>query len=157
MRNKSAKVSDPNVFISCPGSRIHVLFSSSIEPDGSFVLVKTGEEDIQDLIDSYRSSCDMTYILKQLALGNTAVLSQKEPMYGDFTEMPKSYAEALQVVMDAEQKFSKLPLDVRNAFDNDFKKWFASSGSEDWFKKMDSVLVHEQVEDDVSEVNSDES
>lgn len=140
MRNKNACVSDPNSFVTSSGSRYRSIFSPIVCPDGTIQLVESGKEDIQQYIDSFRDLTDMTYILQRMAAGDTSVLNQKEPMFGDFTNMPQTYAEALQLVIDREAQFMKLPLEVRNKFDNDFRKWFAQSGSEEWFEKMDSVI-----------------
>lgn len=146
MRNKYAKVCDPNNFVSDPGSKVHVVYEPKVLPNGEILLSEVGKEDIQDYINSFRDQTDMAYILKQLAKGDTSVLSNAVPSYGDFTNAPSSFADALQMVMDAESKFNKLPLDVRNKFDNDFRKWFATSGNDDWFEKMDSVIVKPDAE-----------
>ena len=144
MRNKNAMVSDPNDFFTCSGDKFRIIFSPVIQPDGSIELVESGKDDIQEMIDSYRDQTDMAYILQRMAMGDSSVLNQKEPMYGDFTQLPKTYAEALQLVIDREKQFMQLPLDVRKAFDNDFKKWFAQSGSEEWYQKMSSVIQKEE-------------
>lgn len=144
MRNKNACVSDPNSFVTSSGDRYHHIFSPIVCPDGTITLVESGKEDIQEYINSFRDQTDMSYILQRMAAGDTSVLNQKEPMFGDFTNMPTTYAEALQLVMDREAQFMKLPVDVRNKFDNDFRKWFAQSGSEDWFKKMDIVISKDE-------------
>lgn len=140
MRNKYAAVSDPNSFVTDPGDPIHIIYSPKLLDDGSVQLVESGIETVQDIIDSYKDSCDMSIILKHLEQGDTSVLSQKVPMYGDFTQFPKTYAEALQRVIDAQNDFDRLPLDVRNSFENDYMRWLASAGSEDWVKKMSPVL-----------------
>lgn len=140
MRNKNACVSDPNSFVTSSGDRYRHLFSPIVCSDGTITLVESGTEDIQEYINSFRDQTDMTYILQRMAAGDTSVLNQKEPMFGDFTNMPATYAEALQLVMDREAQFMMLPVDVRNKFDNDFRKWFAQSGSDGWYEKMDSVI-----------------
>lgn len=154
MRNEFAKVSNPNDFVSCSGDLYHVLYTSHVNSDGTIDLVESGKDDIREYINSFREQTDISFILRQIALGNTSGLTDKQPMYGDFTQLPKSYAEALQLVYDAEERFMGLPVDVRNQFDNDFKQWFAQAGSDQWFEKMDSVILKPEVE---SEVKSDES
>lgn len=144
MRNKNACVSDPNSFCTDPGSRYRTLFSPIVRPDGTIQLVESGKEDIQEYIQSQKDKTDMSFILSRMAAGDTSVLTDKTPMYGDFTSMPKNYAEALQLVIDREADFMKLPLEVRNKFNNDFRQWFAQSGSEEWFDKMASVLPKEK-------------
>lgn len=136
MRNVNARITDLNDFVSCSGDKYHVIYSPIVNADGTITLKETGKDDIQEMINSYRDQTDMSFILAAMAAGDTSVLSQKEPMYGDFTKMPKTYAEALQMVIDAEDKFYDLPADIRNKFDNDYKQWFAQAGSADWLEKM---------------------
>ena len=145
MRNKNAKVSDPNSFVSCSGEEFHIEYSPKVNVDGTISLVESGKTDINEYINSFRDSTDMSYILSRLAAGDTSVLNPKTPFYGDFTEVPKTYAEALQMVIDGEKHFMQLPLDVRNQFDNDYRQWFAQAGSEDWMTKMNPVLIKDDV------------
>lgn len=144
---------DPNSFVSCSGDRYRILYSPVVQSDGTILLKESGKEDIQQMIDSYRDQTDMTFILERIKAGDTSMFREDSPMFGDFTNMPKNYAEFLQLYIDKEKQFLELPLDVRNSFDNDFRKWFASSGSEEWFEKMDPVIIKEEkeIEKDVSE------
>lgn len=146
MRNKNACVVDPNDFVTCSGDQYRILYSPVVLSDGNIELVECGKDDIQEFIQSFKDQTDMTYILQRMAVGDASVLNQRTPMYGDFTDMPKTYAEALQLVIDRERQFMELPLDVRNKFDNDFRKWFAQSGSEEWFDKMSSVIQNYEKE-----------
>lgn len=136
MRNPDARVSDPNEFVTEPGDPIRVVYEAKVLPDGQLDIVATGKEDIQAKIESFRSSTDMSYILKQIVLGNNDVLVQSVGQYGDFTQMPKTMAEAMQLQIDAENEFYKLPLDVRGKFENDYRRWLVGAGSADWIEKM---------------------
>ena len=139
MRNKNAKVSDPNSFLTPEGSEIKIEYSPKVMPDGTIQLVESGKYNINDKIQSYADSTDMSYILKQLALGNADVLNVKQGSFGDFTDMPKTYAEALQLKIDAEKSFYQLSPDVRNKFENDFNRYFATAGSDEWYEKLGIV------------------
>lgn len=136
MRNKNAKVSDPNTFITEPGSPERIIYSAKVKPDGSLQVVPSGKENIQDKIESFRDQTDMCYILKQLALGNADVLTVHPGQYGDFTKAPSSMAEALQLQIDAENAWKGLPVDLRAKFDYDMTKWLVTAGSDEWNVKM---------------------
>lgn len=156
MRNPKAKVSDPNKFFTSHGSRYHNLYSSKVCPDGTIKLMPAGKEDIQAIINSYKDSTDIAYILSELSRGNTEVLNRGNAMYGDFTDAPKSLAEALQIMIDGEAAFNKLPLDVRQSFDNNFRNWLFTNGSDDWNSKMSKIIEKiEKVDDVINEVNED--
>lgn len=155
MRNPNAKVSDPNEFCSCPGEKMHNIYSAKLMEDGTILLKKTDEEDIQAKIDSYRDQTDMAYVLRQLMLGDTSVLTQKEPMYGDFTQMPKNMMEAMQLMIDGEKAFYELDLETRQKFDNNFRQWMIDAGSPEWCKKMNIQSAPDPAPDPVEEVKTD--
>ena len=92
MRNKNAKIPDPNKIFTYPGETEHIDYASKVLPDGRIELTESGRWNIDEYINSFRDTCDMHYILQQLKLGNLEVINQKKPMYGDFTQAPKSYA-----------------------------------------------------------------
>lgn len=143
MRNPNARVSDPNEFVTEAGNPFRIVYESKVLPDGQLDIVAAGKEDIQAKIESFRSSTDMSYILKQIALGNNDVLVKSVGQYGDFTHMPKTMAEAMQLQIDAENEFYKLPLDVRGKFDNDYRRWLVGAGSVDWIEKMGLAPIKE--------------
>lgn len=157
MRNKNAKVSDPNSFVTNPGSEIRILYTSKVCPNGEILLKPCGEENIQEYINSFRESTDMSFILHQLSIGNTAVLERQQMMYGDFTEVPANLAEAQQVLIDGENAFNQLPLDVRQQFDNNFRNWLFTSGTPDWMSKMSKFIPVEEKTNTESEVKEDVS
>lgn len=135
MRNKNAKVSDPNKFVTCAGSDIHVLYSSKLLPNGEIRLTESGKESISEKINAQKKFTDISYIVNRLAMGDTSVL-RDGAIYGDFTTVPKSLAESLQIIIDGQSKFDQLPLEVKNKFDNNYYQWIMSSGSPEWMTKM---------------------
>lgn len=147
MRNKNAKVSDPNSFVSDPGSPVRVTYSARINENNVIEVVPSGKEDFQSFIESFRDQTDMAYILKQLSLGDASVLNQSAIQYGDFTQMPHSMLEAMQMQLDAEKQFNTLPLDVKSKFNNNYREWCSSAGTDDWFAKMNiQISVDEKGE-----------
>lgn len=126
--------------VTSAGETIKPVFSGSYNPDGTIRLTQIDTLDIKKEINSYRSQCDMSIILSKLMAGDTSVLSQRVPMYGDFTSFPKTYADMLTMVQRGAELFDQLPADVRAAFDNDRAKWFAQIGSEKWNNEMGSVF-----------------
>jgi len=124
-------------FYSDPGSPIKVKYSPKIDKNGNIELFETGKENLQEYIDSFAEETSIITIIKQCAMGDTSALSKAQGMYGDFTDMPKTYRDVLQSVIDGENYFDSLPVEVKEKFDNSFQKWFATIGSEDWMKYMD--------------------
>lgn len=139
MRHPSASVRDPNTFVSSSGDTFHLRFSPRVLENGEIKLVESGKDDIKAMINSFRASTDMSFILQRLAVGDSSVLSQRPGIFGDFTQMPTTYAEALQLVIDGRREFDFLPLDVKNSFNNDFRQFLASAGTPEWAEKLSSL------------------
>lgn len=152
MRNPNSAVSDPNSFISHSGDQFHVKFSPRVLESGEVKLVESGKDDIKQMINSFRDSTDMSFILQRLAVGDSSVLSQRPGMFGDFTQMPTTYAEALQLVIDGRREFDALPLDVKNSFNNDFRQFLATAGTPEWNEKLSVLKRSEDLEVPVSPV-----
>ena len=86
--------------------------------------------------------------------GDIDVLAQRAGMYGDFTNMPTSYAELYQNVLDAQAYFDSLPLEIRQKFDHSFSKFFTSIGTPEFNtvfsqRDVDSAADVENVESEV--------
>lgn len=146
MRNENAKVSNPSDFVTCPGSDVKITYSSKVLDDGSILLTPSGKENVKEYINSFVDQTDIAYIIRQLQLGDTSVLNSRTPMYDDFTGAPKDLRQAMQIMLDGERAFYDLPLDTRQKFDNDFRKWLVSVGTDDWALKMfgEKVAVADQ-------------
>lgn len=121
---------------SCPGDRIKVEYSPLVNDDGTVDLIPAGKQDLQEFYNSQAAGCDMHLIISRYLAGDTSVLERVQGFYGDVSQLPRNNAELLQKVIDGERNFDRLPKEVKAAFDNDFRKWFASAGSEDWLKAM---------------------
>lgn len=122
---------NPHEFVTGAGSRKKKVFGPRF--DGKrLTLVETGEVDIQDQINSHRTECDMNFILTRLGAGDYSVLNQSEPFFADFHDLPSNFREVFDIALNSEQMFGRLPLDVRKKFDNDYRKWLYTAGSDEW-------------------------
>lgn len=122
-------------------------YQLSLAPDGKEVLIAVGEHDIYPEIQSHAKSVDINEIVLRYQRGDIDVLAQRAGMYGDFTNMPTSYAELYQNVLDAQAYFDSLPLEVRQKFDHSFSKFFTSIGTPEFEAvfsqpKVDSVDIN---------------
>lgn len=131
---------ETTVIYSDPGDPIHILYAPKVLDDGQIELVEAGKENTDEIINSYKESTDIQIILQRAAIGDMSGLNVKNPMYGDFTQVPKTFAEVLQLQMDSERLFNNLPADVRQKFDNDKNKFFAQSGTVEWYENIKDVI-----------------
>lgn len=66
------------------------------------------------------SSCNINNIIKKYVKnGNNPFSITADAKFGDFTDLPSSYQDALQLISAADDYFAQLPADVRSKFDND--------------------------------------
>lgn len=135
--------------VSEPGSPIKDIFSPVVNKDGTISLEKSGEENLQEYIDSFRDECDINVILAKYASGDVSVLNMRNGSYGDFTKMPKTYAEMLQLQINSNNYFKSLPKEIREKFNNDANQFFAQSGSQEWIDIMSSMYPEEKKVEDI--------
>lgn len=132
-----------DVFYSDPGSRYHIEYDTVVLPDGRIELVENGKTDIQEYIDSFSESCSIENIVAMCAAGDTSALSKRQGQYIDTSDMPKTFRDVLDIVIRGENQFEALPADVKAKFENDFNRWFATAGSEEWLTSMGFVKSDE--------------
>lgn len=119
-----------------PGSRIKPVYSPVYDDNGVLDLEQTGQENLYDYIQSHKDSVDIHKILQKFENGDVTVLSKVQGVYGDFTQLPATYAEALNAVISAEQTFNSLPVETRAKFNHSFSQFLAKSGSPEWLAAM---------------------
>lgn len=132
-------------FISDSGDPIHVIYAPVVMPDGSISLKKSGEENTDDIIESYRMSTDLKMIIQNYLAGDQSALDRYHGLYLDLTEYPKDYREAMDAFLNAEMAFTALPDGIRQKFSNDYRQWLALAGTKEWIDSMTEVLYPEKV------------
>lgn len=135
MEFRKAEFSKPNITqfhrrddvpASCPGNHIHKLLKPQFDKSGNYELVEAGEVDVYAEIQSHAESCDINVLMAKYQNGDASVLSKVQGTYFDATGMPKTYAEMLNILIDAENQFNALPLDERAKYDHSFEKWLSA-------------------------------
>lgn len=119
-----------------PGNPIKQLYSGSYNERGQVELMEDGTEDLYAFIQSFAESTDIHAILKRYQNGEVDVLEKVQGFYGDITEMPHTYAEALQRIADSEKVFMSLPVDVRAKFGHSFSEFLAASQDVDFLERL---------------------
>lgn len=126
--------------ITCSGNRYEPSYKLKADKNGVRDLVATGKTDCYGLIQSFADSVDLKLVLERYAKGDITALYRKESCYGDFTNMPTTFAELAQRAIDAENLFNSLPLEVRKEFNHSPSEFFASIGT-DRFDKFVAPTV----------------
>lgn len=131
------------------GSPIRKTFGSRINSSGARELYETGSVNIYDEIQSHKDSVDINVILSRYTNGDLSALNRVQGVYGDFTNMPKTYAEMLNTVNAARYDFERLPLEIREKFDHNFEKYMVEMDNfPEWCNKMGIVQTAETVDCD---------
>ena len=116
------------------GNPIKEIFAPFFDDLGRMRLEKIGEENLYDYIQSHAESVNINTLLKRYAQGDVSALSQRQGLYGDFSQFPKSYAEVLNAVNAARDYFLTLPLEVRSKYGYDVNQFLASLTPESFLR-----------------------
>lgn len=117
------------------GSRVKSTYAPFFDEGGTWHLEETGVDDLYGYIQSHAQSVDIHVLLKQYQLGDLQALERVQGTYGDFTNAPKTMAEALNTMIAAEQYFLSLPKDVRAQFGHNFNQFVASMDQPDFLQR----------------------
>lgn len=113
-----------------PGSPLARVFSPVF--DGSTTVLKqTHVRNIQEEMDAYAPECDIAVMLNRLKVGDTSVLTDRTPLYGDVSEFDSNPASVINNLHFVHAAFDGLPAAERNKFNNDWRVYFASLLSTD--------------------------
>lgn len=118
------------------GTPIRKLYKGFYNEKGQVELKEDGEEDLYDFIQSFADSTDIHTIVRRFTNGESDVLEKVQGFYGDITEMPRTYAEALQRIADSERVFNSLPVDVRSRFGHSFSEFLTASQEADFLDRL---------------------
>lgn len=130
----------------CPtGTRFDNTYEMKIDAHGHKVLKRSGQTDRYAKIQAHKDECDIEVILKRATLDPT-VLNQRLGQYGDFTDAPKTLADAQNMMIALENSFKELPLDVREKFDFSLEKFIHDAGSKQWIEIMTPLKTIPEVE-----------
>lgn len=144
-----------------PGTKTRNIYRSFVNEDGTLQVVKSGEYDLQAEIQMDKDLCDVNLIMNRFAAGDpmaSAQLSGRSGVYGDFTKVPKTYAEFLQMQIDGKAYFERLPAEIRQEYDNDYNQFLSAAMDDDNVVKLMDKLYPDlnPTEDDSKPDEGDE-
>lgn len=119
-----------------PGSEWHQEYRMAIDLTGHKYLEEDGQTNIYDKIQESLEETKIENIIRRAVGGDEAALAVMHGQYLDTTNMPKSLAEMQQSIIAATEEFYKLPLEIRQKFDQSPEQFIAEYGSEEWMKKL---------------------
>lgn len=135
---------DHTDIVSEPGVGEAPDYMLKIDENGREVLEQVGVINTYAQIQSYKDACDINNILARYASGDASVLSERQGMFFDATKFPDTFRGMLDAIVQGEQIFNSLPLDVKAEFGFDFGRWVAGMDNiTEWNEKMKLSVSHE--------------
>ncbi len=111
------------------GSRSKQLYAPIYDDRGILHLREAGRHDLYGEIQSHRESVDIHVLLARYRSGDESALSRIQGAYGDFTQMPTTFAEALNTFLAAEAYFDALPAETRAKYGHNFHQFISAFDS----------------------------
>lgn len=139
MRNNRLAVTRGR-FVTCPGTPTKFQYDPKVNDDGTITLTASGTIDTDEHIEAQRRSTELSVIISKFLAGDESVLNRYSPSYADLTQLPKTLAETLQLTINAEREFDRLPVEIKQRFGSDWHQWFAQFGSSSWMEAMSPIL-----------------
>lgn len=137
------------------GDRYKTEYQPVYDSRGVWHLEESGKTDLYLDIQSHASSCDLNVIMARYRNGETDVLQQVQGTYGDFTGIPKNYAELMNAKLEAERLFMSLAPEIREQYNNSVEQFMSEIGTKEGYDKL--IPKEDPVSDTVSEVKPDEA
>lgn len=112
----------------CPaGEKIIDTYSLVVDKNtGAQELKKTGKTNIYDFIQSSLAETLIYNVIERYNSGDITALDKVRGFYGDVINMPKTLAEAQQIMINAEKLFKSLPLETRAKYNHDVGQFLSN-------------------------------
>lgn len=91
---------------------------------------------------SYADDCKIENVIAAAQRGDFSMLMQRKPTYMDATGLPKTLAEAQNLVIRMKDEFMKMPNEVKEKFNNSPEMYVNMMGTPEFDKIMGSYNKH---------------
>lgn len=156
MKFRNQFTADSNVFVSNPGSKIVADYGLVTAEDGSTSVGVVGEKNLDAIIQSNKDTGNVALLVAKYNAGDTEALNNVRGVYGDFRNMPTTYAEMVSRLNECRALFEALPVDIKEQFDNNPDVFWSEYGSER-FNNIVAGSVGQPIVDEPVNIVSDDS
>lgn len=130
MKFRNQFTNDSNVFVSNPGSKIVADYGLITAEDGSTAVGVIGEKNLDAIIQSNKDTGNVALLVAKYNAGDEEALNKVRGVYGDFRNMPTTYAEMVSRLNECRALFEALPVDIKEQFDNNPDVFWSEYGTE---------------------------
>lgn len=143
------------IFSNC-GEKTRPNYKPMYNENGSYTLVEDGVIHSYDDIQSWKATCDMSTIIERyIRTGDSSILNHRVGFYADVTDLPTNYAELANTLHNADLFFNALPADVKEQFEFNPAKFFATADISSVIADVYKVKVEPKKVDPVSVAKED--
>lgn len=118
------------------GQREKLTYQPVFDRAGVWHLEENGKTNVYLDIQSYADSCDINVIMARYRNGETDVLSKIQGTYGDFSNIPRNYADLMNAKIEAENLFMSLAAPVRERYNNSVEQFMSEIGTRAGLEKL---------------------
>lgn len=130
MKFRSQFTADSHVFTSNPGAKIVADYGLVTADDGSTTVGIVGEKNLDAIIQSNKDTGNVALLVAKYNAGDEEALNKVRGVFGDFRNMPSTYAEMVSRLNECRSVFEALPVDIKEQFDNNPDVFWSEYGSE---------------------------
>lgn len=130
MKFRNQFTNDSNVFVSNAGSKIVADYGLITAEDGSTAVGVIGEKNLDAIIQSNKDTGNVALLVAKYNAGDEEALNKVRGVYGDFRNMPTTYAEMVSRLNECRSLFEALPVDIKEQFDNNPDVFWSEYGTE---------------------------
>lgn len=106
-------------FVSSPvGTRLRARFRKDCRENPP-KLVKIGETNQYEIIQSYKDSCDISKLVARAAAGDISVLQRVQGIYSDISNVPQTMTELMNLGVLSAAAWDLLNPDIKAKFENE--------------------------------------
>lgn len=121
----------PDVY-SNPGSMIKEERGPELDKYGNKVIVRKGEINLYQYIQSWRDTCDINILMAKFVNGDKTALMQKVGAYLDISDIPDNFNDMLNLTTKAQSVFDQLPIEIKQQFGNNVNNFLSNTKSEEF-------------------------
>ena len=119
------------------GSPVCDTYMDSVDDSGISCVVKSGESNFDEYIQSFKNDTDIYAILDRLTLSGSEPPAVLDSQFANVLSAPTNIHDAKKMIDVAKDLYNSLPEDMRNSYNNNFNEFLADFGSE----KQKSLFV----------------
>lgn len=133
------------------GSPIVDEYEMKIDEFGRESLVKTGETDLQEYIESFADSVDINRIMERYINGDESALDKVAGFYADVADMPTNIIDVINLQREGEDLFDQLPTHVKEIYNNSYYEFLT-----DPMRYQEQININVDEADVETEVKNDD-